>query len=142
LVKDAQAWVSKQIDRARVADTDYEKGVLNPKANPITQAIAKKEKWANAVRDAISRDQFAKSLSGVSLQDWQGRASTVGKERYARGVESARPKIEKFVNNFRPILMSIQSSIQAEPDTSADQRKKRMTDNLDKLRAAKGTWRK
>jgi mevalonate kinase len=139
MVVPADRWVKKQVERARVATDEYKLGVANPDRDPIKAALDANAKRIAKLQDSIAKKTWETKMSKLTIEDWRTPASTKGADRFASGVESARPKIEKFVTSWQPKLAAIQAAVRALPEVTDADREKRMIENLRRLKAAKGT---
>jgi len=140
MVKAAERWVKKQIERARVATEDYKEGVQNPERDPIKAALDANEKRIKKLQESIAKKTWESKMSKLTLADWQEPTLKKGVDRFGPGVEAAEEKIRKFVSSWRPKLEAIQNAVRAMPDVTDADREKRMLENLRRLKAAKGTW--
>jgi len=141
MVKAVARWVEKQIGRATIAGPEYEAGIKAPQRNPIEAALAANAKRIARLKDSIEKKTWETTMGKLTLKDWQDPALAKGVERFPRGVELAKPKIERFVTKWQPILSGIQDEVRAMPEETDAQREARMLKNLRALKKAKGTWR-
>lgn len=117
--------------RVRISQSGqaYEQGVNAVTVNPAEQAIANKQKWANAMMDAINNDRFAKGLAGVTLQKWRSATITYGVPRYTQGATKAGENYLAFANKFFPYLANVQQTISQMPSLTFEERIERMIAN-------------
>uniref|UniRef100_A0A6H1ZX97 Uncharacterized protein n=1 Tax=viral metagenome TaxID=1070528 RepID=A0A6H1ZX97_9ZZZZ len=141
MVKAAERWAKKQIERARVAGPEYEEGVKAPERDPIKAAIAANEKRVANLQRSITDRTWEKTMGKLTMADWQEPTLAKGVARFPAGVEAAEKKITNFVTKFRPLLDGIQSRVRAMPQATDAQREARVLENLRSLKKAKGAWR-
>ena len=140
MVKTAEKWVEKQLARVRVAGGDFKDGVLAVTENPAAKALAANAKRVAKIQESIAKKTWETKMSKVSLEDWKGKASTVGADRFISGVEANVDKIEKFVRGFQPKLSSLAASVNSMPETSEAERDNRVLAMVRGLRKLKGQW--
>lgn len=88
-VKDAASSAAKFVTNASAAAPSYATGVqgAGPKWAAATSASA--PSYAAGVTAAITSGRFAGGVNSASQAKYQQRASTVGPQRYAQGVQGA-----------------------------------------------------
>lgn len=126
---DARKAVTKQIQRAQAATSDYVDGVMSVKEAPTQRAKRKLDKMKAGIIAAIDSGKVAEGLDSVSLEDWQKATSGKGGERYASGVAAAEDKSLAFHEQFATFMASHLSKIDAMPDLTAEQRIAKMVEN-------------
>jgi len=139
MVKPVERWIKKQIERVRVAGDEYRAGVEAVTEAPTVKAAEKREKWLANIQ--AQAEYWERRLRGISLDEWK-KATLAKADRFADGVAKAEDKIRAFVSAWAPILADIQRAVKALPDRTPADRERRMIENLRRLRAAKGTWRR
>lgn len=137
-IKDVGTIVNKQLDTfAAIGATNYLTGVATPKDDPIEAGIRAQPAYEAAMRDpAVLRRRVA-GLRRTNIQEWGLAAETKGAARIAEGVAAARPKIERFWQEFHPRLSAHITKVRSMPAVTPADRKQRMIANLDGLRALK-----
>jgi len=141
MVKKAERWNKKQIDRAAVAEDEYKAGIADPDRNPIDAALAAAEKRTARVKESLEKKTWEAAMKKLTIEDWRKPALAKGPARFIEGVKFAEPKIRDFVAKWRPILEEIQAAVRAMPEVTDADREKRMIENLRRLKKAKGTWK-
>lgn len=137
-IKDVQTIVNKQMDNAAAVGTqNYLAGIAAPKADPIEAGIRGQPAYEAAMRDPATLKRREAGLRRTNMQEWGLAAETKGASRYAEGVASARPKVEKFWQDFHGKLSQHTQRIRSMPAVTPADRKNRMIANLDGLRALK-----
>ena len=137
-IKDIGTIVNKQLDTfAAVGATNYLTGIATPKADPIAAGIKAQPAYEAAMRDPNVLKRRVVGLQRTSMAEWGQAAETKGAARIAEGVAAARPKIERFWQDFYPRLQGHVNKIRAMPAVTPADRKNRMIANLDGLRALK-----
>lgn len=137
-IKDVQTIVNKQLDTfAAVGSTNYLTGIATPKADPIEAGIRAQPAYEAAMRDPNVLKRREAGLRRTNMAEWGQAAETKGAARIAEGVAAARPKIERFWQEFYPKLQSHVNKIRTMPAVTPADRKNRMIANLDGLRALK-----
>jgi len=135
-------WVERQLGNLRaVGETNYKVGIASPKKNPIEEAIKKEDLWAARIKKAIEEKRRAKALSVVSVDEWYGYANEIGAPRLVEGVTKRKPKVERFVKAWQPMLLDHVSKIDAMPAVTDKDMEERMLANLRGLKALHGKWK-
>jgi len=137
-LKDVSSIVTKQMDTfAAVGATNYLAGIAAPRADPIAAGIAAQPAYEAAMRDTAVLKRREAGLRRTNIQEWGLAAETKGAARIAEGVAAARPKIERFWQDWHGKLGSHVQRIRSMPAVTPADRKNRMIANLDGLRALK-----
>ena len=137
-IKDVTTIVNKQMDNAAaVGSQNYLAGIAAPKADPIEAGIRAQPAYEAAMRDAAVLKRREQGLRRTSMAEWGQAAETKGAARYAEGVQAARPKVERFWQDWHGKLASHTQRVRSMPAVTPADRKQRMIANLDGLRALK-----
>ena len=137
-IKDVQTIVNKQMDNASaVGGSNYLAGIASPRADPIEAGIRAQPAYEAAMRDPAVLKRREQGLRRTSMQEWGLAAETKGASRYAEGVAAARPKVERFWQDWHGKLVSHTQKIRSMPAVTPADLKNRMIANLDGLRALK-----
>jgi len=99
--------------------------VIDPRGNRVAVVLADVEDGQPPDSGKVER-----GLKRVSLSDWQESMKTKGIPRIARGLDSARSKIENFNREFYPFLEGVDSKVNAMPDTTLEDGINRMVTNV------------
>lgn len=133
-LKDVGTIVAKQIDNfSAVGATNYLRGVASPRADPIAEGIRAQPAYEAAMRDPNVLKRRVTGLQRTNMAEWGLAAETKGAARIVDGVIAARPKIERFWQDWHPRLQSHVTKIRSMPRVTAADRKQRMIANLDGL---------
>lgn len=137
-IKDITTIVDKQMaNAAAVGSTNYLAGVAQPKADPIEAGIRAQGAYEAAMRDPNVLARRVTGLRRTSMAEWGQAAETKGAARYAEGVQAARPKVERFWQDWHGKLAAHTQRVRALPAVTAADRKNRMIANFDGLKALK-----
>lgn len=139
-MRDPVKVTEKQIRNAANGATAYSDGVRDVKEAPGAKAARKKDKYKANVMASV--DKWAENVGAVSLQEWAEATTGKGAERFASGVEAARPKILAFQQQFQPFVDGVKKELDAMPDATPDQREQKMLANVRKMRQFKRTRRR
>jgi len=104
LVKPADRWLKKYEARTAVAVDDYKWGVQNPKRPPATTAIANRDVLEKKMAMKETWDKWEGSLAWVGDEGVIKAAVEKGADRYPPGVRFGLPKVDMFIDAFRPHL--------------------------------------
>lgn len=119
--------------RAGAAGSEYNSGVLNPRASQSASAIAAKDVYASAVQAAIGRGAFEKGLQKAGDAKWQKGVAEKGRARFTQGVMVGK---DNYRTGFQPYANVIQG-ITLAPRGPKGQNYGRVQQIGDALRAAK-----
>lgn len=97
---------TKWKSRAAAAAPDYKIGVQNPR-RPWDQAtIAAADNYAQGVQQAVTDGRFARGVSRVGQAGWQARASTIGVQRYAQGIQASGDRYDRGFAPYKSVIES------------------------------------
>lgn len=140
--KSAQEIAAKQIRRAQEASQDYVEGVRSVTEAPGQRAVKKKEKLRANFNAAVDSGKWEANTAAVGLEEWKQVTAEKGGQRFASGVEAARPKIEAFQADLQAFLNSTKGEIDSLPDATPEQRDAKMLANVRRMRKFKRTKRR
>lgn len=104
-MKDAGSLAQKYATRAKNAAGDYRDGVTGAGAAWESGAAAAKDSYSQGVQAAISRDAFSKGIRASGGAHYAARASKLGADRYAGGVDAGK---DRWAQNTQPYLQAVQ----------------------------------
>lgn len=137
-IKDVQTIVDKQVTAAQsIGTANYLSGVSAPRADPIEAGIRAQPAYEAAMRDPAVLKRRETGLRRTNIMEWGLAAETKGAARYSEGVAAARPKVERFWQEWHGKLAQHVNRIRSMPSVTAADRKQRMIANLDGLRGMK-----
>lgn len=90
-VKDASVAAQKFVSNAGVAGKAYSDGVTAGAPAWLANTKASGPTWALGVQEAAANGRFANGISADAQNKYTARATTVGPQRYAAGVQTAGP---------------------------------------------------
>lgn len=143
-VLDPTKIAEKHIKRATSPDTAefYKDAMASLDVNPAQLSAEKEDKWFAALEEVHKKGVRKDIMSRIKKEDIVGPAVEFGGENLRKGIENRRAKIEKFWTNWTPILRDIKAQAAKDPDRTPEERAQKMLKNLERLKAAKGKWRK
>jgi hypothetical protein len=137
-IKDAVTIVEKQLANFQaVGAQNYLAGIAAPKADPIDAGIKAQAAYEAAMRDPNVLKRREAGLRRTNINEWGQAAETKGAARIVDGVMAARPKIERFWQEWHGKLAQHTQRIRSMPAVTPADRKARMIANLDGLRQLK-----
>lgn len=93
--------------RASQASADYAAGVQSPRT-PWAQAVqAAVPAWEAGIQQAVADGTYAKGATSEAQATWQQRATTLGQQRYAPGIQASR---QRYENGFAPYKQVIEAT--------------------------------
>lgn len=134
--------VEKQIRNATNATEDFRTGVKQTKKNPMQRAIQAIPKMRANILAAIDNGTVEAGLASVSQQDWVNATAGKGGDRYAAGIEAAKPTLLDFQRQMKPYRDQVKEQIDQMPSTTPEQRIQRMLQNVQLMRQFKFQKRK
>jgi hypothetical protein len=114
----AARWVSHiggAVDKIR-------QGVQSVTTAPTQAAAAAGNLWQQRVADPATLAKFQRSLSRVSLSDWQNAMINKGIPRIATGASNAKDKFTGFLTQFLPFVNNIANQVRSMPKATLDDR--------------------
>jgi len=99
--------VEKYVRQASGATQDYTNGVANPKRDQAEAAAASADAYAEGVRQAIADNRFQEGVVAAGSAKWARKASSVGKDRYAGGVQAAKSDYQQGVEPFLQTIAAL-----------------------------------
>jgi len=135
-------WRERQLENLKkVGKTNYETRLPLAKRDPITAAIAAKEKWWNQLEVAHEEDRFGLALQDTSAQEWLTYGIKIGADRLVGGVTMREPEVKSFIDRWTPLLMDHLAKIDPMKTVTLDDRIEKMEKNARGLAALHGQWR-
>lgn len=95
---------AKWVSRLSGATAEIQAGVQRVTVSPGTAAVAKYQKWVNAITSADAQNKWKTNTGRVQLADWQAAMQNVGIPRIAQGAQAKQGKFESFMGDFLPFL--------------------------------------
>jgi len=86
---------------------DYAEGIAAPKRDWAKSTLAAAPAYVAGVQDAIARKAFDKGVATAGTGAWQARASSVGVDRWAPGVQAGAAKYETAFGPYRETIQSV-----------------------------------
>lgn len=129
--KDVAGWVDKYARNAANAAPDYVKGATSTDKDPTALAVAAKDKWSARLAEQGTKDKYARRLAAAGKNGWLQGVKTKGNERYASGVNAAKPKVQAFATQFSQHLSTALPTVHAMASTTYEQRKQRAIAMMD-----------
>lgn len=105
-IKDMAKIAEKWARASASAQTEYEDGIRNPKADWMTQTVASEKNYNAGVQAAIGRGAFGKGVKALGTAGWQAAALAKGVARWAQGISLS---LDKYIKGFEPYRQVIAS---------------------------------
>jgi hypothetical protein len=100
-IKDTGSLATKFATRAAAAATDYKDGVAQAGSDWQTNAANSADAYAQGVQEAIGDGRFAKGIADAGAGKYVKRATELGAQRYAPGVNAGK---DEWAKNVAPFL--------------------------------------
>lgn len=78
---------------------DYQSGVTNPTKDWETNTKAAEDRYKDGVTKASARGAFGKGVAKAGTKKWQEKATTIGVNRWAEGVQAGQ---DAYAEGFAP----------------------------------------
>src|SRR5262245_56794606 len=104
-IKDLGSLGQKFVQRAGAATTDYTEGVKNAGPDWESKTKAAAPTWKQAMTEVVGTNRYEQGVSDAGSQKFTARASTLGAQRYAPGVQAAAPD---WAKGFAPYHQALQ----------------------------------
>jgi len=136
-------WVEKQLGTLQaVGRKNYEKRIAMPKKDPIQAGIQAEDRYRDEMEKVLEEKRRAKGLQATSSDEWYRYSKEIGAGRLVEGVVKRKPEVEKFVNNFQPLLLDHLSKIDTMKTTTFEDRIEKAVANMRGLKELKRAWKK
>ena len=106
-IKSVDAVAKKYAARGGAAGQDYADGVNSTTNDWATNTEAQADTYAAGVQAAIGRGAFAKGVAKAGTSKWKRKASGVGSQRFAGGVQAAMPDYAAGVAPYFDVLKNL-----------------------------------
>ena len=116
---------SKWVSRLSGATAEIQAGVQRVTVSPGQSAVAKYQKWVNAVTSAEAQNKWKTNTGRVQLADWQQAMANVGIPRIAQGAQAKQGKFESFMSDFLPFLARGVQQVEQMDDSTFEARVQR-----------------
>jgi len=117
----------KHARRLKASVEDVRRGIARVTENPCEKAAAKQDKMLTNLTNAVNSGKWAAGLKRVSLEDWKKKATNIGVNRIAAGIDGAKEKVVAFAEVLLPHIDSQLAKIKTMPDVTLDDNINRMT---------------
>jgi len=128
-----EEFVTKHAARTIAAVPDYRRGVDKVSVAPGVKAAAKADKMLAGVTRAVQSGKWGERVKSVPLDVWQKKCTEVGAGRIEGGVHAAADKALAFATQFLPFVATVQAKVEALPDLTLEDSKRRMLTNMEEL---------
>lgn len=115
----AQA-AEKFVRRASAAVPDMIAGVKAVTENPMTKAIAKKDKLRANWTASLDNGKWERGMRRVDLPAWQSAMIDKGSGRVSAGLQQSQAKMEAFFAELLPYQADAQKAIASMPDLTLE----------------------
>ena len=116
---------SKWVSRLSGATAEIQAGVDRVTVSPGQSAVAKFQKWVNAITSADAQNKWKRNTGALQLSDWQSSMKNVGIPRIAQGAQAKQGKFESFMSDFLPFLARGVQQIESMDDSTFEARVQR-----------------
>jgi hypothetical protein len=106
-IKSVDQAAAKFVSRASAAAPDYTNGVQNPRRDWAQSTAAAETTYSTGVQQAVSNGSFKKGVLAAGSDKWQRKASTVGSQRFASGVNAAKGDYSTKVQPYFDVLANL-----------------------------------
>jgi len=133
-LKSAAQMAADLLEGAKNAGDKWNRGMHNPKRDPIKAALDNEEKMKNNTMMALQEGKWKRNLAKVTHADIIKVVEKLGTGVYTAGVDARADKIAMAMNELQPKLQAVSNAIQALPSGTDGDREKRMVENLKLMR--------
>lgn len=106
-IKDAASIAKKYAARGGAAGADYKDGVDSTQNDWATNTKQAATTYAAGVQAAIGNKLFEKGIDAAGTEKWKRKASGVGSQRFASGVQAAAPDYAKGISKYLDVLRNL-----------------------------------
>ena len=120
---------------------NYAEGVKEVTVNPMELAAANYDKMKSKLQEFLDSNVWPDIMRSIPASTWKDLTTSLGPDRFAKGVEAKKFKVENFWRKWGPMLETHLSTVYAVSPDTWEGRKERMVKNAEGLKALKGKWR-
>jgi len=106
-IKSVDVIAKKYASRGGSAGADYTDGVNSTTTDWAQATSNAADTYATGVQAAIGRGAFAKGVQMAGTEKWKRKASGVGGQRFASGVQAAAPDYAKGIAPYLEVLKNL-----------------------------------
>lgn len=128
-VKSADDWAEKQVTNAKNAGDRWLKGVLSPRKNPVTAAIAADTKRKQKLEEAERQGKWKKAMQQVNVDQMYETIEKGGSSAFTTGVSKREGKIKEKISKLQPLVLANAEEIDKMPQDTPEQREAKMIAN-------------
>lgn len=120
------------------ATTEMQAGVDRVRVPPGQAAVAKKQKWVNAMTNIDTQNKWERKTGAVTLQSWQASMKDIGIQRAAQGASQKKGKYVQALTTLLPFIDSVAATVRAMPDNTPQDREARALAMMRGMRTYRG----
>lgn len=124
-VLNATDWAEKMTSRAVNASSDWLKGVLHPRKNPVLAAIAANGKRKERLAEAEREERYLHAMERVDVDEMY-KVIEKSEGVYRNAIEARKAKIANKVAKLQPLVSALAQTIDKMPQDSDANREARM----------------
>ena len=137
-----EIWIERQTGTLKaVGEKNYKIGIASPRFDTIKQGIAAEARYNDEMMKVLEEERRMHGLEASSLDEWYTYSLKLGAPRLVPGVIVRVAEVEKFVGKWQPMLLSHVRDVDRLSDVTFQDRKAKMTANVDGLVELKGKWK-
>jgi hypothetical protein len=103
-VPSAQDWADKMVARAANAGSDWVKGSLAPRKDPVQAALAANAKRIARFQQSVTDKTWEGAMARVDQTQTAATITAVGAQGYANGVQARKGKIAASITRLQPLV--------------------------------------
>lgn len=131
---DSAAMTEKYLRNTQAAQSDYVRGVRNPRRDPKQAALNANGKWKERTQRAIQEDRFAKGIQSYDVAAAVEAATSDGGAAYSSGIQKRAAKVGNAFSRLAPMIGAVSQTVQQMDQSSEAAREQRMLQNLRLMR--------
>jgi len=136
-----ERYIRKWVRNTSRGKDNYAEGIAETSVNPMELAAANYDKMKAKLMEFLETDAWPEIMRSIPANVWKDLTTKLGPDRFARGVEAKKFKVENFWRRWGPMLESHLSGVYAISPDTWEGRKERMIRNAEGLKSLKGKWR-
>jgi len=130
-IPSAQDQAQNLINGASANSQKWLTNTLNPKKDPIDEAIKKAPAYVAGVTQALQEKRYEQGLSKVNKADMAATITAVGAQGYLSGIQARASKILASRQKLVPLQLAVVNKLDSMPAVTVSEKKAKMNANFD-----------
>jgi len=122
----AEDWVDDMLTGAEAKIEKWKKRALDPRYDPIEEAIKAWDKWVDKIKAVIADEIWLKKMKKLTFEDVKAGIEATPAELFFERMKAKKAKILKRIGELQPLVDALSKEIRAMPEATDKEREARM----------------